>query len=39
MINHRWPTGRVARPILDILIDWVARRSPREPDPAPARAF
>jgi D-alanyl-D-alanine carboxypeptidase/D-alanyl-D-alanine-endopeptidase (penicillin-binding protein 4) len=39
MINHPLADRKVARPILDILIEWVARRSAREPDPAPARAF
>jgi len=39
MINHPLADRRVARPILDMLIEWVARRGSREPDPAPARAY
>ena len=39
MINNPLAEGKVARPILDALIEWVARRSPQGPDPAPARAY
>ena len=39
MINHPAAKRKVARPILDILVDWAARIRRPEPDPAPARAY
>jgi D-alanyl-D-alanine carboxypeptidase/D-alanyl-D-alanine-endopeptidase (penicillin-binding protein 4) len=39
MINHPLAQRKVARPILDTLVDWVSRRRATDPDPAPRRSF